>query len=222
MDIERLLIDADRTKVLVEFVRVFVDVGVSERICGIDPWVFVLLNDDVEPPVDVDCRFKLDDDEPDKLNDARRIVGVIALGRGRDVDRVDGVGITVVERCACDWTLVVVVVVVFFDDRVAVIGRAFGKVDLPFEIDDDNVLVTDCSTREEAVRATTPVFSAEACKNTQTYTQMCNSVYLKNAHEKNLYSKTYVYMFVCLIWEKKEDHARANSKRLWRKIKWKI
>ena len=30
------------------------DVGVSERTHGIDAWVLVLLNDDVEPPVDVD------------------------------------------------------------------------------------------------------------------------------------------------------------------------
>jgi hypothetical protein len=37
-----------RREILVE------DVGVSERTQGIDACVFVLLNDDVEPPVDVD------------------------------------------------------------------------------------------------------------------------------------------------------------------------
>ena len=42
-------LDTDRRReMLVE------DVGVSERTHGIEAWVFVLLNDDVEPPVDVD------------------------------------------------------------------------------------------------------------------------------------------------------------------------
>lgn len=40
--------------VVVGFGRGGVDVGVCERTHGFDPCVFVLLNDDVEPPVDVD------------------------------------------------------------------------------------------------------------------------------------------------------------------------
>jgi hypothetical protein len=75
VDVERLLIDEERVNVLVECV----DVGVLERIYGLDPGVFVLLNDDVDPPVDVDCLIKLD---ADVVKVARRIVGVIALGRG--------------------------------------------------------------------------------------------------------------------------------------------
>lgn len=41
--------DTDRRREIL-----LLDVGVSERIQGIDACVFVLLNDDVEPPVDVD------------------------------------------------------------------------------------------------------------------------------------------------------------------------
>lgn len=177
VDVERLLIDEERVNVLVECV----DVGVLERIYGLDPGVFVLLNDDVDPPVDVDCLIKLD---ADVVKVARRIVGVIALGRGLVVvvDCLGEPGWTTTERFV--WGGILCVVVVFVDNMVAVCGRPFGKLGLPFDEVDGDGFVTDCLTREEAIRGTTPVFRAESCNNTQTYTQMYNSVYLKNTNEK--------------------------------------
>lgn len=62
IDEERTSFDVDRGSAVVVvvvvgfvgFVRGAVDVGVCERTDGFDPCVFVLLSDDVEPPVDVD------------------------------------------------------------------------------------------------------------------------------------------------------------------------
>ena len=74
-------------------------------------------------------------------------------------------------RCVRDCTLVVVVVV----DNGAVPGRTLlaELVGFPFNVDGGDGLVTDGFTREGATRDITPVIGAEACNNTQTYTQMC-------------------------------------------------
>jgi len=146
---------------------------VSERVHGSDPWVFVLLNDDVEPPVDVDWRCKFDDGETVGLNDERWTVDIIDLGWFFVVvDWVGEVGRRATGRCVRGWILIVV----FVDNNGAVTGRTLDELDFPFDNDDDDVFVTDCFTREEATRDITPVIGAEACNNTQTYTQMFTSV----------------------------------------------
>jgi len=62
-------------------------VGVAERVHGIDPWVLVLLNEEVEPPVEVDCRSKFDViGEIFAPKEERRFVKTGGLGRGFVVD----------------------------------------------------------------------------------------------------------------------------------------
>ena len=64
--------------------------------------MFVLLNDDVEPPTDVEMRCKLDDGGSVEVNVARRIAGAIALGRGLDVDFLDGLERIAIGVGVCD------------------------------------------------------------------------------------------------------------------------
>lgn len=149
-------------------IRVVVDVGVSERVPGSDPWVFVLLNDDVEPPVDVDWRCNFDEGEIVGLNDERRTVDSIGLGCVFVVERFDEVGRRATGRCVRDW----IFVVVFVGTNGAVTGRTLVELVFPFD-DDNDVFVTDCFTREEATWDITPITGVVACNNTQTYTQMC-------------------------------------------------
>ena len=77
-------LDTDRSMAML-----VVDVDVSDRTHGMDACVFVLLIDEVEPPVDVDCRCRFDvDDEIVEPNDERRVfdtggfVRVFAVGGG--------------------------------------------------------------------------------------------------------------------------------------------
>jgi len=60
----------------------------------------------------------------------------------------------------------------------AVTGRNFDGPSRPFDDNNEDVLVTDCLPREELARDATPVIGAEACNNTQTYTQMYTSVHI--------------------------------------------
>lgn len=78
--------DTDRSMAMLVVV---VEVGVSDRTHGMDACVFVLLIDEVEPPVDVDCRCRLEvDDEIVEPNDERRVfdtggfVRLFAVGGG--------------------------------------------------------------------------------------------------------------------------------------------
>ncbi len=103
------------------------DVGVSERVHGIDAWVFVLLNDDVEPPVDVDWRSKFDVvEEIVGPNDERRFVETGGLGR----ILVDGGRTIGTKRWVRDWLLVGGGGGGF--DKGAVAGRTFDKLIFPF------------------------------------------------------------------------------------------
>ena len=77
--------DTDRSMAMLALV----EVGVSDRTHGMDACVFVLLIDEVEPPVDVDCRWRLEvDEESVEPNDERRVfdtggfVRVFAVGGG--------------------------------------------------------------------------------------------------------------------------------------------
>ncbi len=112
-------------------------VGISERVLGIDPWVFVLLNEDVEPPVDVDCRSKFD--VIVGLNDERRFVESDGLGR---IFVVDGRTIGTI-RWVRDWA----VNVGFVEGAVA--GRIFDKV--TFSLDTETIVLV-CLIRIGAIR----------------------------------------------------------------------
>ena len=68
-------LDTDRS---IDIVVVDDDVGVSMCVDGFDACVLVLLSDDVEPPVDVDCRWRFDAVES---MDERRLVGTVGFGR---------------------------------------------------------------------------------------------------------------------------------------------
>jgi hypothetical protein len=108
---------------------------------GIDVWVFVLLKDDVEPPVDVDCRCKFDGAEP---NDERRFVETGGFSRVFVV----GGRIMGTRRWVRDW---IFVVGGGFDGG-AVAGRAF--VGLTFTPDGE-VVVPVCLFREGGIRGAT-------------------------------------------------------------------
>ncbi len=119
-------------------------VGVSERVHGIDPWVFVLLNEDVEPPVDVDCRSKFDViGEMFVPNDERRFVESGGLGRAFVVD-----GKTMgTIRWVRGWAVVVIVSFV----EGAVVGRIFNKLTFPLGTE---TVVIGCLGRVGAIRGT--------------------------------------------------------------------
>lgn len=135
-------------------------VGVSARVVqGIDVCVFVLLNDDVEPPVDVDWRCKFDvDEEIVEPNDERRFVDTGGLDRIFDDVEVWTIGI---KRWVRDCVLFVVVVVVVDCDGVcnvafdggAVAGRILDVVNFKFDVDAD-VCVTGGLVLAEATRGT--------------------------------------------------------------------
>lgn len=155
-------LEIEWTIVGVDIVTVVFDVGVSDRIHGIEPWVFVLLKDEVDPPVDVDWRWRFDVG----LNEGRRTLDVTGFDWGLIlvfVDWVGGDGRRATDRCRRGWAIVLL----FVDDNGAVSGleRCF-----PF---DNDGLVRDCFTREGGTRVITPTVGVEACNSTQTYTQMC-------------------------------------------------
>jgi hypothetical protein len=62
--------------------------------------------------------------------------------------------------------------VVFVADNGAVPGRTLMFELIGFPFDDDDGFGMDGFTREGTTRDITPVTGAEACNNTQTYTQM--------------------------------------------------
>ena len=73
-DMGEAMISFDTDRSIAMLVLVLVEVGVSDRTHGMDACVFVLLIDEVEPPVDVDCRCRLDvDEESVEPNDERRV-----------------------------------------------------------------------------------------------------------------------------------------------------
>lgn len=135
---ERISFETDRSIFIVVD-----DVGVSERIHGIEAWVFVLLSDDVEPPVDVDWRCKFDvEEESVEPKDERRFVETGGLSLGFMVE-VATVGI---KRWARDWVLTAVVF-----GRGTVTGRIFGTFSFPFGNDE---FITVGLFRAEAIRGT--------------------------------------------------------------------
>ncbi len=128
---EIISFDTDRSiEIVVE------DGTVSERVHGIDAWVFVLLNDDVEPPVDVDWRCKFDVVAP---IDERRFVDIGGLVRTFVVGGGRRMG---TKRWVRDWVLVIVADF----DKGAVSGRTFDALTFPF--------TTGCLLWEEVLRGT--------------------------------------------------------------------
>jgi hypothetical protein len=130
--------------------RIVIVVDGFKFVHGIDDCVFVLLNDDVEPPVDVDWRCKVDGEPYDE----RRFVDSGGLVRGFVV----GGGTIGIKRCVRDWMLVVSVV---FDGG-AVAGRVFEGFIFPF---DDEAFAIVCLLRDGAIRGGTLVIGIKICND---------------------------------------------------------